>query len=308
MMPDERQCKAMDQPPHLPAAIIESSDDAIFSQNCDGAITSWNSGAERMLGHTATQAIGQTDALLVPPGSENLLPEIRQRIRLGERIEPFEMEWKTGDGRRVCVSIGVSPIRNESGAVIGVAAIARDITARKEADLRMQHLAYFDALTGLPNRTLFLDRLRQAVALAKRQNQLLAVHFLDIDHFKAVNDSLGHAQGDVLLKAVGERFQHAIRASDTVARIAGDEFAFVQTNLATAEGAATLAGRLLAVVSEPVVVHHQTIHVTASVGIAIYPLDDPSGDQLLEYADKAMYVAKKSGRNDFSFYAERTGT
>jgi len=169
-------------------------------------------------------------------------------------------------------------------------------------------LAYFDPLTGLPNRALFQDRLQQAVALAKRQNRLLAVHFLDLDHFKAVNDSLGHSCGDALLQAVAGRLQRSLRASDTVARLAGDEFAIVQTNLAEVEGAATLAGRLLAVVSEPVVIHHQTIDATASIGIAIYPLDDPSGDQLLTCADQAMYLAKKSGRNDFWFYGETTGT
>src|SRR5262245_4858277 len=122
-MPDERQPEASDQPLHVLAAIVESSDDAIFSQNWEGAITSWNSGAERMLGLPAARALGRSDALLVPPGHENPLPEIRQRLRHGERIEPFEMEWMTKDGRRACVSIGVSPIRNESGAVVGVACI-----------------------------------------------------------------------------------------------------------------------------------------------------------------------------------------
>jgi diguanylate cyclase (GGDEF)-like protein/PAS domain S-box-containing protein len=305
-MPDERQCEAMDQLYRLLAGIVESSDDAIFSQNWDGAITSWNDGAERILGYAAAQAIGQPDALLVPPGQENLMPEIRQRIRRGERIEPFEMEWKTKDGRRICVSIGVSPIRNESGAVVGVASIARDITARKEAEARTQHLAYMDALTGLPNRTLFQDRLRQAVALAKRQERMLAVHFLDLDHFKAVNDSLGHAHGDALLQAIAERLQRSIRTSDTVARFAGDEFAIVQTNLAQVEGAATLAGRLLTVISEPVAIRHQTVNMTASIGIAIYPLDDPSGDQLLPYSDQAMYLAKQNGRNDFWFFSDGT--
>src|SRR5262245_3337576 len=304
MMPDDCQGQARDQPLHHLAAIVESSDDAIFSQNWDGTITSWNSGAERILGLPAAQAIGKSDSLLVPPGHENPMPEFRQRILRGEPVEPFEMEWKAKDGRRICVSVGVSPIRNESGDVVGVASIARDITARKEAESRIQHLAYFDALTGLPNRTLFQDRMQQAVALAKRQNRMLAVHFLDLDHFKSVNDSRGHPQGDAVLRAVADRLQRAIRASDTVARIAGDEFAVIQTDLAQTEAAATLAGRLLTVISEPIHIHHQPVQTTISIGIAIYPQDDPSGDQLLSHSDRAMYVAKKRGRNDFAFFSD----
>ena len=236
------------------------------------------------------------------------MPEMRQRIRLAEPVEPFEMDWQANDGRRICVSVGVSPIRNESGAVVGVATIGRNITARKEAESRIQHLAYFDALTNLPNRTLFQDRLQQGVALAKRQNRVLAVHFLDLDHFKSVNDSLGHAGGDALLRAVADRLQRSIRASDTVARIAGDEFAVIQTDLAQTEAAATLAGRLLTVISESVHIHHQPVQTTISIGIAIYPQDDPSGGQLLSHADRAMYVAKKRGRNDFAFFSEGVET
>src|SRR5262245_46931568 len=308
MMPDECQGQVRDQPLYLLVGIIESSDDAIFSQNRDGVITSWNSGAERMLGYAVSEAMGQTDTLLVPPGHEDPMPEFRQRILRGEPVEPFEMEWKAKDGRRVCVSVGVSPIRNESGAVVGVASIARDITARKEAEARIQHLAYFDALTGLPNRILFQDRLQQAVALAKRQNRMLALHFLDLDHFKSVNDSLGHSHGDAVLQAVADRLQRAVRASDTVARIAGDEFAIIQTDLAQTEAAATLAGRLLTVISESVHIHHQPVQTTISIGIAIYPQDDPSGGQLLSHADRAMYVAKKRGRNDFAFFSEGVET
>jgi diguanylate cyclase (GGDEF)-like protein len=198
----------------------------------------------------------------------------------------------------------VSPIRDESGAVVGVASIARDITAHKEAEARIQHLAYFDALTGLPNRTLFHDRLQQAVAVARRQGRMLALHFLDLDHFKSVNDSLGHSHGDSLLRTVADRLQRAVRASDTVARIAGDEFAIIQTDLAQTEAAATLAGRLLTVISTPLVLDHHTVQTTASIGISVYPLDDPPGSQLLSHADVAMYVAKKRGRNDFAFYSE----
>ncbi|MGE5191241.1 MAG: diguanylate cyclase domain-containing protein [Deltaproteobacteria bacterium] len=308
MPPDLREHDERERSLRLMAAIVDSSGDAIFSQNWDGAITSWNHGAEQMFGYSSAQALGQSETIIVPPEYENELSQIRGKIRRGERIENFEAVRWTKFGRRICVSISVSPVRNESGVLIGVANIVRDITARKEAEARILHLAYFDALTELPNRTLFQDRLQQAVALAKRQNRLLAVHFLDLDHFKNVNDSLGHLQGDALLRAVAERLQRSIRASDTVARFSGDEFAVLQTDLAHAEGAATLAGRLLAVISEPYLINQQTVRTTASIGIAIYPLDDASGSQLVQNADRAMYQAKKSGRNDFWFYGEETET
>ncbi len=304
MTPDERKRRESEQVRRLVAAIVESAADAIFSQNLDGAITSWNHGAEKLLGYSAAEALGQSEAILVPPEHQNLLPEIREKIRRGERVEPFETAWQTKDGRHVDLSISISPVRDESGAVIGVACIARDITARKQAESLIRHLAYFDSLTGLPNRTLFQDRLQQAVALAKRQDRMLAVHFLDLDNFKTVNDSLGHSQGDALLRAVAERLQRSIRASDTAARFSGDEFAVLQTDLAHSEGAATLAGRLLTVVSEPSFINQHAVHTTASIGIAIYPLDDASGTQLLQNADKAMYLAKKGGRDDFRFYNE----
>jgi diguanylate cyclase (GGDEF)-like protein/PAS domain S-box-containing protein len=306
MTPDERQREASELHRRLQAAIVESAADAILSQNWDGVITSWNSGAERMLGYTAAQIVGQHEAIFVPQEFQKDLAGIRYRIRRGEPVEPFEAAWRTREGKRICVSLSTSPVWDESGTVIGVGTIARDITARKEAEARTQHLAYFDALTDLPNRTLLQDRLHQAVALAKRQNRLLAVHFLDLDHFKAVNDLLGHDQGDALLRGVADRLQRAVRASDTVARIAGDEFAIVQTDLSHTEGAATLAQRLLAVVAAPFLLNGQTIRPTASIGIAVYPKDNPSGDQLLQSADRAMYLAKQKGRNNFCFFSETT--
>ena len=308
MPPDHRDQRGRHPDRQLLAAIVESAADAIFTQNWDGAITSWNEGAARLFGYSATEVIGKAAADFVMPEEPDALTQIRERIRRGEQIGHFEAVGETKEGRPIHLSIGVSPIQDESGVIVGMASIAREITASKQAEARLRHLAYFDPLTGLPNRALLQDRLQQAVALAKRQDRLLAVHFLDLDYYKTVNDSLGHAQGDAVLQALAGRLKRSIRASDTVARYGGDEFAVIQTNLAQAEGAVTLAGRLMAVISEPVVLPHQTVRTTASIGIAIYPLDDPSGEQLLAHADTAMYLAKKSGRNDFRFHSEGTET
>lgn len=286
------------------AAIVESADDAIVAQNWDGVITSWNRGAERLFGYSAEQAVGQSQAIFVPSEYTHELAEIGEKIRRGERVAPFETIRSARDGTQINVSVSVSPIRDETGAIVGMASIARDITPRKKAEAQVLRLAYFDPLTDLPNRLLFQDRLNQALALARRQIRLVAVHFFDLDHFKDINDSLGHAVGDALLKAVGERLKCSIRASDSVARLGGDEFAILQTDLAGKDGAATLAGRLIEITSKPIAIEQQEVRISASIGIAVFPSDGSRGDQLLQNADTAMYRAKQEGRNRYRFYSE----
>ena len=163
-------------------------------------------------------------------------------------------------------------------------------------------MAYHDSLTDLPNRVLFLDRLSQAMAQAQRQHRLVAVQFLDLDHFKVVNDTLGHAVGDTLLKAIADRLRYAVRAGDTVARFGGDEFAILQPDLPRAEGAAVLAAQLLKVISGPFRVNQRHIHTTASIGVTVYPFDGDDENQLLQNADMAMYLAKKEGPNNYKFF------
>jgi diguanylate cyclase (GGDEF)-like protein/PAS domain S-box-containing protein len=180
-----------------------------------------------------------------------------------------------------------------------VLALSHDVTDRKRAEEQIAHLAYHDALTGLPNRTLFQDRLSQALARTERRGRLLAVLFLDLDRFKLINDTLGHNAGDQLLQQVATRLQSCVRKDDTVARVAGDEFTILLSEISQPEAAGRIAQKLLETIAEPWFVEGRELYVTASVGIALYPADGRDGESLVKSADAAMYRAKDLGRNNY---------
>jgi diguanylate cyclase (GGDEF)-like protein/PAS domain S-box-containing protein len=193
-----------------------------------------------------------------------------------------------------------------------------DITARKRAEEEMRFLAFYDCLTGLPNRLMFNEHMNQTLAYAKRNNNLLATLFLDLDHFKRVNDTLGHPLGDMLLNAVGERLIRIIRKSDilarnvedicntNLARFGGDEFVLLLTNIKKAQDAAKVARRILYTLSDAFVLDSHKIFITTSIGISLFPADGQDGETLIKNADKAMYHAKKVGRNNYQFYSDST--
>ena len=194
------------------------------------------------------------------------------------------------------------PVHDESGRVHRVAGIAEDITDRKLAEERLMHLAHYDVLTSLPNRVLFYDRLRQALAQAKRNQWVTGVMFMDVDRFKNINDTLGHAVGDRLLQQASERLKAAVRSGDTVGRLGGDEFAIVLSNLGSAHNAQLVAQKILAGFNEPFRLGGAEIFVTTSIGITLYPEDSTEQDTLIKNADAAMYRAKEAGRNGYQFY------
>ena len=172
---------------------------------------------------------------------------------------------------------------------------------RKRAEAHLHFMATHDPLTHLPNRSLFLDRLSHAISLSKRNNLCLAVLFLDLDGFKTVNDTYGHEMGDRLLQAIGERFRKHLRACDTVARLSGDEFAFILENIGNESNAAVVAGKILKNIAQPFILEGQTIHITTSIGISLYPQDGKDAQELLRRADAAMYKAKQCGKNTYQF-------
>ena len=174
-------------------------------------------------------------------------------------------------------------------------------TVRQETAARIFHLAHHDPLTDLPNRILFADRLKQALARAKRYGRGVGVLFVDLDHFKAINDSLGHETGDALLKIVADRLVRCVRSTDTIARLSGDEFAMVLSDLAQGQDAGYVAQKVLNAVDRPAIVGDRTIPITASVGIALYPVDAIEPDVLIAQADQAMYRAKKKGGQGYQF-------
>jgi diguanylate cyclase (GGDEF)-like protein/PAS domain S-box-containing protein len=194
------------------------------------------------------------------------------------------------------------PVKDASGRVTLITGLTEDITARKVDEERLQNLAHYDSLTQLPNRTLFYDRLQQTILHARREKRLAAVIFVDLDHFKHVNDTLGHAAGDRLLLQVARRLQDAIRTEDTVGRLGGDEFAVILSSLAVAGDAGMVTQKLIATLEEPFMLESREMFVTASAGVTLYPDDGVDADVLLKNADVAMYRAKELGRNAYQFF------
>jgi diguanylate cyclase (GGDEF)-like protein/PAS domain S-box-containing protein len=212
----------------------------------------------------------------------------------------YQLETPAGDTRWFKVS-GV-PVFPRAGGFAGYRGTGTDITEQVQAEDRVRHLAHHDPLTGLPNRTLFQDRLRQALAQAARSGRRVALLQLDLDRFKDVNDTLGHAAGDGLLREAAYRLQDCVRESDTVARLGGDEFAIVLTQLECSTGAGRVARQVVDEMARPVEFQGQTIYSGTSVGVTVYPTDGVDPDVLLKNADIALYQAKENGRNAYSFF------
>ncbi|MBX3664569.1 MAG: PAS domain S-box protein [Burkholderiales bacterium] len=216
----------------------------------------------------------------------------------------YDIEYRVvrTDGSVRWVHDRAFPIRNAQGEVYRIAGIAEDITDAKISREQLAHLAHFDNLTGLPNRVLFNDRLRQSVAQARRNNWILGVLFLDLDRFKLVNDTLGHATGDQLLKQVAARLTANLRPSDTVARLSGDEFAVILPELSGPQNAGHVSQKILKALAAPYDLEGHEVFVTVSIGVTLYPTDSDDIETLVRDADAAMYSAKATGRNNYQYY------
>jgi diguanylate cyclase (GGDEF)-like protein/PAS domain S-box-containing protein len=205
-------------------------------------------------------------------------------------------------GRGVYLDVTTSPVRDMTGKIVSVIEIARDVTDRKLAEERAQHLAFHDPLTGLANRALLEDRLILSLAHALRGNEEGALFFIDLDRFKAINDSLGHHAGDLLLKGVAKRLQSLVRTTDTVCRSGGDEFILLFPEIGGPTDAAHLAEKILVSFTAPFIVEEREIIISPSIGISLYPGDGADFVTLIRSADAAMYLAKRQGRNNFQFF------
>jgi diguanylate cyclase (GGDEF)-like protein len=214
----------------------------------------------------------------------------------------FEQAIPLLDGQEKVFDFIKLPLFNDDGSRRGLVVIGRDVTERKMAAARIRHLAHHDSLTGLPNRVLFHERIRDALAQARRHGRMMALLLLDLDKFKEVNDTLGHHVGDLLLRAVAKRLNRCVRETDTVARLGGDEFAVLLTNLKEIDGASTVAETIIQSIAEPFGLDDNEVMCGVSVGVTIFPNDGPDAETLLKNADLALYRSKNDGRGRYHFY------
>ena len=289
--------------------IIKSMMDSLVVVTPAGLIERVNQKTLNILGYKEDELIGKPADILFEEEEEEEEEEIRFKgtgiadlIKKG-MVTNIEKKYVTKDGRKVPVLFSGSTMHDADGEIQGLVCVALDITERKQAEKHIEHLAYYDPLTDLPNRKLFSDRLTQNILRAKRNEQTLALLYIDLDHFKNINDSLGHPVGDMLLKAVAELLSENLRKSTTVSRLGGDEFAIIIEDISTPLDAINVADKVIDLLRTPLRFTEHEIFVSASIGIAIYPNDGGDFNALLKNADTAMYHAKKQGRNNYQFYS-----
>lgn len=287
----------------LSETVFRSAGDGILVTDADNRIITVNPAFERITGFARDEVLGKDPRILQsgrqgPAFYDELWRELKRTGRWQGEI------WdrrKSGDVYPKWLSI--SAVQDDSGRVASYVAIFRDISSVKEAEQRLEYLAHFDPLTGLANRRLLVDRLNQALALARRRDWWVTVIFLDLDHFKEVNDSLGHVMGDQLLVAVARRLADVLRESDTIARQGGDEFVILLEGAAGAEAVTEILEKLRLALAAPCRIDDHELLITASMGVSLFPDDGQDADTLLMQADAAMYHTKREGRDGWSFYA-----
>jgi len=288
---------------------LESIGEGVLCTDEAANITYLNPEAERMTGWSRSEAIGKPIEQVFNLLNSQTHQPFPNPVRLAlEKKKPLATQANSvllrPDGYRMAVEDSIAPILDIHKRLTGAVIIFRDVTKTRAMEQKMAHLAQHDYLTGLPNRVLLNDRLSQAVAYAKRRKTGLAVLFCDLDNFKHINDSLGHAVGDKLLQSVALRLSRQVRASDTVCRQGGDEFVILLLEDDFSENAAITAEKLLVSLAQPYFIDEYELHVTTSIGISLYPGDGADAETLIRSADTALYHAKNKGRDNYQFFKE----
>ncbi|HEY8714317.1 MAG TPA: EAL domain-containing protein [Candidatus Acidoferrum sp.] len=286
---------------------LNSIGDAVLCTDISGCVTYLNLVAESMTGWPRAEAIGKPlaevfhiiDAATRAPAED----PVKLAIDLNKTVSlTLNCVLVRRDGSEFSIEDSSAPIHDRNGSVIGAVVVFHDISAARAISNKMLYLAQHDVVTDLANRTLVNDRITQSISLARRQKKPIAVLFLDLDHFKNINDSLGHAIGDQLLLSVSKRLVASVRHSDTVSRQGGDEFVILLSEIAHAKDAATSAAKILSSLNEPHIVAGHELHIDGSIGISVFPGDGEDVETLIKNADTAMYHAKELGRNNFQFF------
>jgi len=281
--------------------VIGSMADALVVLSTDWIIVSVNPALCRLLGYRADELVGSPFGLIVSGVGEErqLLRDMAEQGQVPER----ELIYCARNGDLVPVSVSGAVMRNPGSELAGFVCIAHDIRERKRAEEEIRQLAFYDSLTRLPNRSLFRDRLDQAIRRGRADGGMVALLFLDLDRFKDINDTLGHACGDQLLTAVADRLREGLRPSELLARLGGDEFVFLVSGLRDKRSAGEIAHAILESLTSPFEIDGKELFISTSIGIAFFPDDGDDGDTLLTHADMALYAAKEQGRNAFSYFS-----
>ncbi len=286
----------------LAASVFTSTSEGIIVSDTDNRILDVNEAFTRITGYTREEVIGENPSLLsygrqAPEFYAEMWRTLQQTGHWAGEI------WnQRSDGEEYAVWLTISVVNDDQGKLSHYVAVFADITLIKEQERQLQRIAHHDALTGLPNRLLFLDRLKQAVAQARRSGGLLAVCYGDLDGFKPVNDRYGHEAGDNVLVTIGKRMQECVRVGDTVGRIGGDEFVILLMDLEGVEECRMVLTRLLNTIAQPIQLGGHSVSVSASLGVALFPQDDADPDLLLRHADQAMYQAKRGGKSSYRLF------
>jgi len=302
----------------LSDSLFESAPYSIIETDAAGTIRAMNTAAERLTGYARSELAGKSLTVLHEPreltrqtegGAEDAQPEmdgLSLLIAKAAQGEMEEREWTyvRNDGSTLPVHVALTGVRDGAGNVSGFVAMASDITERKQLMTYLNHMASHDQLTGLPGRTLLRERIAEAIEKAMLHGRKVAVFVIDLDHFKRLNDSMGHRSGDELLVGMAERLRTALRRSDTLGRLGGDEFVVVMPHIATLVDVERCAKRLVDRVAGTAQVGNMEVNLTASVGVCVYPDFAEDVDSLLERADAATYAAKANGRNQYQLFSE----
>ena len=309
-MLDRRAAEAVALENEVANATLDSIGEAVLRTDIRGNVTYLNRVAEKMTGWSREEALGRpiADVLrLVDCVSGVAVDNAVATVIHGDgtatgTIRFISCTLVRRDGVELGIENRVTVVDDQAGNLIGAAVVIRDVGAARAASLETSHASQHDVLTNLPNRTLFDDRLKQAISLAKRQGKQLAVLFVDIDQFKRINDSLGHTMGDKLLRSVAGRLIACVRRTDTVCRMGGDEFVILLSQVEHAEDAALTARKILRAVAAPHIIDNKSLDVNVSIGGSTYPDAAQDAESLLGQADAAMYEAKQHGRNRYEFF------
>jgi diguanylate cyclase (GGDEF)-like protein/PAS domain S-box-containing protein len=299
-------------------SMIENAPFSIIATDPAGTVTAMNPAAESLTLYRKHELIGRHSVVMLHDPAEMSARAVQLSKDLGEPVQAGfssliarpkqgqtdEREWMyvRKDGSRIWVNLAMTALKTQTEKIAGYLGIAFDVTERKKLTEYVNHLAHHDQLTGLPNRVLLDDRMRQAIQRAKRNRHKVAVLMVDVDHFKRINDSLGHAAGDTLLDTIAKKLCTAVRQTDTVARMGGDEFVIVMPEFRDERDAERCAEAIIQKVSTPTMLGNREVNVTVSVGLCVFPDCAADADSLLKNADAALYEAKEGGRNSFHVF------